>query len=86
MPLLAVERRALSERGADLLRHAGTGAIATLVVLAVLGPTGEGTLDGAVLVAVTVSGLLAWRGHSTLLVMLAGGAAFALATALGTLF
>jgi branched-subunit amino acid transport protein len=85
LPLLAVERLGLGERMADILRHAGAGAIATLVVLAVLRPTGKSGVDGAVLVAVVVGGLLAWRGHSMPWVVLGGAGGFAVATALAAL-
>jgi len=85
LPLLAVDRLGLRQRTADILRHAGAGAIATLVVLAVLRPTAGSGIDGAVLVAVAVGGLLAWRGRSMLWVVLAGGGSFAVATALGAL-
>jgi branched-subunit amino acid transport protein len=82
LPLLAVERLGLPERTADILRHAGAGAIAALVVLAVLGPTGGTGVDVAVLVAVATGALLAWRGSSMLWVVVAGGSSFALVTAL----
>ena len=84
LPLLAVERVGLRPRTAEVLRHAGAGAIAALVALAVLRP-GTGGVDGAVLLAVVVGAVLAWRGHSMLRVVLAGVAAFAVATALGAL-
>ena len=89
LPLLAVERVGLRAGTAEVLRHAGTGAIAALVALAVLQPAGAVAgvvaVDGAVLVAVGVGGVLAWRGHSMLWVVLAGGACFAVATASGAL-
>jgi len=85
LPLIAVERVGLRARTADVLRHAGAGAIAALVALAVLRPAGAFAVDGAVLVAVLVGGVLAWRGHSMLWVVLAGGAGYALATAIGAL-
>jgi branched-subunit amino acid transport protein len=77
LPIVAVERIGLSPRTANGLRHAGSGAVAALVVLAVLGP-GSLRPDPAVLVAVAVGGLLAWRGWSMTRVVLAGGAAYAL--------
>jgi branched-subunit amino acid transport protein len=40
-------------------------------------------VDGPVLLAVLIGGVLAWRGHSIMWVVLAGGATFAVATALG---
>jgi branched-subunit amino acid transport protein len=84
-PLLAVERVGLRARTAETLRHAGAGAIAALVALAVLRPGGGLAVDGAVLLAVLVGGLLAWRGRSMVWVVLAGGGSFAVATALGAL-
>jgi branched-subunit amino acid transport protein len=77
LPIVAVERIGLSPRAAHGLRHAGSGAVAALVVLAVLGP-GSLRPDPAVLVAVAVGGVLAWRGWSMTRVVLAGGAAYAL--------
>ena len=84
-PVLTVARVGLPPRSAAILRHAGAGAIAALVALAVVRPAGAGAVDWAVLVAVGVGGLLAWRGHSMIWVVLAGGGTFALTTALGAL-
>lgn len=84
-PVLAVARVGLRPGTAAILRHAGAGAIAALVALAVLRPAGEGAVDWAVLFAVGIGGLLAWRGHSMIRVILAGGGAFALATALSAM-
>jgi branched-subunit amino acid transport protein len=80
LPMIAVHRVGLRPRTEETLRHAGAGAIAALVVLAVLRPGGSHGVDAAVLLAVAVGGLLAWRGRSMLLVVLAGGACFAVAT------
>jgi branched-subunit amino acid transport protein len=77
LPVVAVERIGLSPRTANGLRHAGSGAVAALVVLAILGP-GSLRPDPAVLVAVAVGGVLAWRGWSMTRVVLAGGATYAL--------
>jgi branched-subunit amino acid transport protein len=77
LPIVAVERMGLSPRTANGLRHAGSGAVAALVVLAILGP-GSLRPDPAVLVAVVVGGALAVRGWSMARVVLAGGAAYAL--------
>ena len=82
LPVLAVARKGVRPGTADALRHAGAGAIAALIVLAVLGPTTATDIHGAVLCAVGVGGLLAWRGHSMLTVVLAGGGSYAVATAL----
>jgi branched-subunit amino acid transport protein len=86
IPVLAVARMGLPPRLGAVLRHAGAGAIAALVALAVLRPHGAGAVDWAVLAAVGVGGLLAWRGSSMITVVLAGGAVFGVATALGALF
>jgi branched-subunit amino acid transport protein len=84
-PVLTVARVGLRPRTTGILRHAGAGAIAALVAIAVLRPDGAGVLDWPVVLAVLVGGLLAWRGRSTLWAVLAGGGVFALATALGAL-
>jgi branched-subunit amino acid transport protein len=81
LPILAVERIGLSPRTQNGLRHAGSGAVAALVVLGVLGP-GSLRPQPAVLVAVALGGVLAWRGWSMTRVVLVGGAAYA-AVALG---
>jgi branched-subunit amino acid transport protein len=78
LPIVAVERIGLSPRTANGLRHAGSGAVAALVVLAVLGP-GSLRPNPAVLVAVALGGFLAWRGWSMARVVLTGGAAYAVA-------
>jgi|1186.fasta_scaffold450902_2 branched-subunit amino acid transport protein len=77
LPIVAVERIGLSPRTANGLRHAGSGAVAALVVLAILGP-GSLRPDPAVLVAVALGGFLAWRGWSMTRVVVAGGATYAL--------
>lgn len=76
LPFLVVERFALPTRAADALRHAGTGAITALIVLAVLGGRGTGPNTG-VLLAVAVGALLAWRGWSMIRVVLAGACTYA---------
>lgn len=76
LPFLAVERFALPARAADTLRHAGTGALTALIVLAALGGRGAGP-DAAVLLAVAVGAVLAWRGWSMTRVVLAGACAYA---------
>jgi branched-subunit amino acid transport protein len=82
---LAVERFGLRPRTADTLRHAGAGALTALVVLAVLGPSGGRSVDVALLLAVAVGGMLAWRRRPMLLVVVCGVATFAAATGAGTL-
>jgi branched-subunit amino acid transport protein len=77
LPIVAIERIGLSPRTANGLRHAGGGAVAALVVLAVLGP-GSLRPDPAVVVAVAAGGVLAWRGWSMTRVVLTGGAIYAL--------
>jgi branched-subunit amino acid transport protein len=83
LPLLAVARTGLPRRAADLLRHAGTGALTALVVLAVLGGPGGGGVDVAVLVAVAVGALVAWSGRPMLVVVAAGAGSYLLASLLG---
>jgi branched-subunit amino acid transport protein len=78
LPVLAVGRIGLSERTAVLLPHAGTGAVAALVVLGVLGPGGSPRPDPAVLAAVVLGGVLAWRGRSITRAVVLGGCAYAL--------
>ena len=80
LPVVAVQRTGLSPRAVDGLRHAGTGAVAALVVLGVLGPAGSLRPQPAFLAAVAVGGLLAWRGWSMARVVLAGGCAYAVVT------
>ena len=81
LPVLAVARKGVRPGTANALRHASAGAIAALIVLAVLRPTTASGIDGTVLLALGVGGLLAWRGHSMLRVVLAGGGSYAVATA-----
>ncbi|MGY1617921.1 AzlD domain-containing protein [Geodermatophilus sp. SYSU D00691] len=76
LPLVVVERTGLGERTAAVLRHAAAGAIAALVVLSVAG--GSGGPDPAVLAALAVGGVVAWRGGSIVRVVLAGGGVYAL--------
>ena len=76
LPFLVVERFALPVWAGDTLRHAGTGAITALIVLAALGGRGAGP-HAAVLLTVAVGVLLAWRGWSMIRVVLAGACAYA---------
>lgn len=85
VPMIAVSRGGLRPRTMDALRHAGAGAIAALVVFAVLPPGGGTGVDAALLAAVVLGGALAWRGRSIVWVVLCGGAAFAVVAALGRL-
>ena len=78
LPILAVERFGLSPRASSALRHAGTGAVAALVVLAVLGPAGTVRPEPAVLVAVAAAAVAAWRGWSMTRVVLLGGCVYAM--------
>lgn len=85
LPIIAVERIGLSPRVAGVLRHAGTGAVAALVVLAVLGRGGSLRPDPAVLAAVVAGGVAAWRGRSMGRVVLAGGCVYAVVAGLAAL-
>jgi len=78
-PLLLGNRLRLSERSQDILRHAGMGGIAALLASSILGfgPQGGAGAIVAVLVAVVAAGLVAWRGRSMTVVVLAGSALYA---------
>jgi branched-subunit amino acid transport protein len=73
LPLLRADAVRLGPRAEQGLRHAGIGAMAALLVGALLpGPSG---IDGAQLglvVAVALGALLAWRGRSMVVVVAAG--------------
>jgi branched-subunit amino acid transport protein len=78
-PLLIGARLRLGARTQDVLRHAGMGGIAALLVTSVVG---FGTSGGIVAVAsavgaVAVAAAVALRGRSMTLVVLAGGAVYA---------
>ena len=80
-PLLLGARLQLRQRTHDILRHAGMGGIAALLVTSVIG---FGTSGGIVAVAsavgaVAIAGVVAVRGGSMTLVVLAGGAVYAAA-------
>lgn len=84
LPFLAGDRVHLSERAQSGLRHAGMGAITSLLVLGVVGLLRPGSGLHAVpvviaIIAATVSALL---GRSMLMTVLIGAAAFALASLL----
>jgi branched-subunit amino acid transport protein len=84
LPVILFGRSGLRPRTTEALRSAGTGALTALVVLSVLG-TSARELRWPVLAAVAAGGLLAWRGRSMALAVLAGGCAYTLATVLPTL-
>jgi branched-subunit amino acid transport protein len=83
LPLLAVERIGMSERTASVLRHAGAGAVASLVVVAVVGRGGQP--DPAVLAAIVAGGVASWRERSMISVVVVGGCVYVLAAALTAL-
>ena len=84
LPVLAVGETGLSARSTDVLRHAATGAVTALVVLAVLRPPASAGIDATVLLAVVVAALVTWRGRGMLVAVLAGGVAYGLATVVVT--
>ncbi len=78
-PLLLGARVRVRQHPQDILRHAGMGGIAALLVSSVVG---FGTLGGLAAVAsagaaVTAAVVIAWRGRSMAVVVLAGGAVYA---------
>ena len=75
-PLLVLQRVSLPARGDRAIRHAGTAAIAALIVVATKhGATGGGALP--TVVAVAVAGVLAARGASMLRLLAVGGGIYA---------
>ncbi len=77
-PLLLGSRFQLGERNQDILRHAGMGGIAALLVSSVMGfgSTGGIAAMAAATIAVAVAGVVALRGRSMTVVVLAGGASY----------
>jgi branched-subunit amino acid transport protein len=82
LPLLTVERLAPGPRAVDALRHAGAGAVTALVLLAVLDAPRMHAVQAGTLAAVALGVLVAWRRRSMVVVVLAGGCAYALVTGL----
>ena len=78
-PLLLGNRLRLSEHSHYILRHAGMGGMAALLASSILGfgSAGGAGAIAAVLVAVVAAGLVAWRGRSMTVVVLAGSALYA---------
>lgn len=78
-PLLLGHRLRLSERTQDILRHAGMGGMAALLASSILGFGSQGGAGAiaAVLAAVGVAALVAWRGRSMTVVVVAGSALYA---------
>jgi branched-subunit amino acid transport protein len=73
LPLVRSDTGWLGPRGEQALHHAGIGAMAALLVGALLpGPAGSGRPQLGLLVAVAVGGVLAWRGRSMIVVVAAG--------------
>ncbi len=77
-PLLLGARLTLRQRHQEILRHAGMGGMAALLVTSVVGfGTSEGlTAIASAGAATAVAGVLAWRGRSLALVVLCGGAVY----------
>jgi branched-subunit amino acid transport protein len=84
LPVLTVGESGLSPRTTDALRHAATGAVTALVVLAVLHPAPSSGIDAAVLLAVLVAALVTWCGRGMLVAVVAGGLAYGLVSAVVT--
>ena len=78
-PLLLGARLTLRQRHQDILRHAGMGGMAALLVTSVVGfGTSEGlTAIASAGAATAVAVVLAWRGRSLAVVVLVGGAVYA---------
>jgi branched-subunit amino acid transport protein len=78
VPLLLGAGFALPERTQAILRHAGMGGIAALLISDILGiGSGNGFWTTASTVgAVAVGAVVAWRGGSMTLVVLIGGAVY----------
>ncbi|HEX6887918.1 MAG TPA: AzlD domain-containing protein [Candidatus Nanopelagicales bacterium] len=73
LPLVRTDAGWLGPRAEQALRHAGIGAMAALLVGALLpGPAGLAGPQLGLLVAVAVGGVLAWRGRSMIVVVAAG--------------
>jgi branched-subunit amino acid transport protein len=78
-PLLLGTRLRLRKPTQDILRHAGMGGIAALLVSSVVGfgSTGGPGAAASAVVAVAAAAVVALRGRSMTLVVLAGGAVYA---------
>ena len=78
IPLILGPRLRLSRRTQDVLRHTGMGGITALLVISLLGiGTAGGTTTAlSAVAAVAVATVVARRGRSMALVMLAGGAGY----------
>lgn len=84
LPMLASDALRPSRRTREGLRHAGIGAMAALMVTAIL-PRGSesGTPDVALLTALGLGAALAWRRVSMVVVVAAGAMAYVALTVVG---
>ncbi len=75
-PFVRGERRAISERTQQVLRHAGMGGIAALVVYSVTRSARGGDLVAVLptVAAITLAAVLTYRGRSIPVALIAGGA------------
>ncbi len=75
-PLVWGQRLAMSERTQQLLRHAGMGGIAALVVFSVTGTARAGDLAALLVTvaAIAVAAVLTFRGRSMTVALIAGAA------------
>jgi len=78
-PLLLGSRLQLRQRPQDILRHAGMGGMAALLVSSVVGFGASGSLAAIASAgaATAIAAVVAWRGRSMAVVVLAGGAVYA---------
>jgi branched-subunit amino acid transport protein len=78
-PLLLGARVRLRQATQDMLRHAGMGGMAALLVSSVIGFGSTGGLAAIASATAATAGaaVVAWRGGSMAVVMLVGGAVYA---------
>ena len=76
---LALTPLQLRQRPQDILRHAGMGGMAALLVSSVVGFGASGSLAAIASAgaATAIAAVVAWRGRSMAVVVLAGGAVYA---------
>jgi branched-subunit amino acid transport protein len=79
VPQLVFERVTLSERGDQLVRHAGAGAITALIVTSTK-QSASGNSTVPTLLAAGIGVVLAARGASMIRILICGGAVYAFST------
>ncbi|HSO03084.1 MAG TPA: AzlD domain-containing protein [Candidatus Limnocylindrales bacterium] len=86
LPLLVSDALQLPERAEQGLRHAGIGAMAALLVSALVPrDTGPTHVDVALLASAAIGAAVAWRRSSMVCVLVAGIASYVALTAIGML-